>query len=926
MTDDATEHDAGPTEVTKREGVASERTRSLGHHAADSPYLDRGAPIGRYVVIDRLGEGGMGVVYTAFDPELDRKVAIKLLQAKAGGSQSTGDQAWLLREAQAMARLAHPNVVSVHDVGTLPGDRVFVAMELVDGMTLRRWLRAEERSWREVLPVLLAAGRGLAAAHEAGLVHRDFKPDNVLVGNDGRVRVMDFGLAKVRPGVESGPVPRISASELAIDAKSPLADSLTMAGTVVGTPAYMAPELYDGEAADAASDQFSFGVTLFEALFHKRPFVKEQLMPPRAAPPKAKLPETTNVPARIQRTVLRALAIDPAQRFQSMAALLDELAIDPNAGRRRALIAGAAIALSGVAVAGVVLLGPSRAQPCEGIADRLVGVWDASVKQKISAAFAATKKSYAAQAFGALERSLDGYAREWTTTAVESCRATRVRRDQTEEVLSLRQGCLDQRLLELRALTGVLAESDPRIVDSAEKIGGQLEPLAQCSNVAMLRAPGLPSPEQRVKLPTIVKHLADARANLITGRYLPTLVSAQKALDAAREINYESAAAEALILRGAALITTGNATDGAQAYEDAIWTALRGRRDDLVAGASYLYATITADVMGRTSEAQIFLELGDAAADRAGVTPVFALRRHTITGLLAAKRGDNQAAVAEHEKAFAESQRLLGPEGPGVWSDEVMFATTLTKAQLYARAAEHFEHAMALREKIVGRDHADIAVILSMLGIAYAHLGESAKAKLAYERALAVREKAYGKNNPMLLTTLNNYADTMRMAGDWPAAQALIDRAMSIAAVAPGSEHPLYHVVATSRAEIIGGSGKVAEARKLFDELIANERRLHSETLAVTLGARAELEVREHAWADAARFAEQAIGELERAGGADNSELVAPLVVLAKARIGLGARPEAKPLLERALAIGTKAGKSEAELKPTRDVLATFAP
>src|SRR5690349_17448959 len=196
-----------------------------------------GDTVGRFVVLQRLGEGGMGVVYTAYDPELDRKVAIKLLKSAEEG------HARLLREAQAMARLQHPNVIAVHDVGTLPGNRVFVAMELVAGATLRGWLKAAPRAWREVIAIMRQAGVGLAAAHDAGLVHRDFKPDNVLVGDDGRVRVMDFGLARL-----GAADPELSSGS---HDTGPLSTPLTMAGTVVGTPAYMAPELFKGTSAEA---------------------------------------------------------------------------------------------------------------------------------------------------------------------------------------------------------------------------------------------------------------------------------------------------------------------------------------------------------------------------------------------------------------------------------------------------------------------------------------------------------------------------------------------------------------------------------------------------------------------------------------------------------------------------------------------------
>ncbi|MBA2543935.1 MAG: serine/threonine protein kinase, partial [Deltaproteobacteria bacterium] len=272
-------------DLTKREGpgdrarLAHVQTKDVDIESApgvEPERLERGTALGRYIVIDVLGEGGMGVVYSAYDPELDRKVAIKLLQARpdsSAGSQGTSGQTWLLREAQAMARLSHPNVIAVHDVGTLSGHRVFIAMEQVDGVTLRVWLRDKVRPWREVIQIMTAAGTGLAAAHASGLVHRDFKPDNVLVDNNGRVRVMDFGLARLHPDETGERLDR--QSDALIEARSPLSAPLTIAGTVIGTPAYMAPEIGDGMLADARSDQFSFGVALYEALYRGRPFAKD---------------------------------------------------------------------------------------------------------------------------------------------------------------------------------------------------------------------------------------------------------------------------------------------------------------------------------------------------------------------------------------------------------------------------------------------------------------------------------------------------------------------------------------------------------------------------------------------------------------------------------------------------------------------------
>ncbi|MBL8743732.1 MAG: serine/threonine protein kinase, partial [Myxococcales bacterium] len=242
------------------EELAYQKTLAAPHTTAPSPAV--GQTIGRYRVIGRLGEGGMGAVLAAHDPELDRTVALKILHESAGDERGELRDR-LAREARAMAKLAHPNVVAVYDVGADPASgQLFVTMELVDGTTLRDWLRTP-RSSRAILDVFMAAGTGLAAAHAAGLVHRDFKPENVLVGRDGRVRVGDFGLARPPRGA--------AASD------APLSPTLTRTGAIIGTPAYMAPEQFLGEAADARSDQFAFAVALFEALRGERPFAGASL-------------------------------------------------------------------------------------------------------------------------------------------------------------------------------------------------------------------------------------------------------------------------------------------------------------------------------------------------------------------------------------------------------------------------------------------------------------------------------------------------------------------------------------------------------------------------------------------------------------------------------------------------------------------------
>ncbi|HTR56055.1 MAG TPA: protein kinase [Kofleriaceae bacterium] len=289
-----------------------------------------GDVVGRYRLIEQLGSGAMGVVFRAHDPQLDREVAIKVL------IEHTEERALrLLREAQAMAQLSHPNLVVVFDSGVDRG-RVFLAMELVAGASLRQLFDDATRTWRDRLRAVIAAGRGLAAAHDAGIVHRDFKPENVLVDRAGRIKVADFGLSRADPGM---PVERAA---IAVD--------LTATGSVLGTPAYMSPEQHGGKLADTRSDQFAFAVTAWEAIWQVRPFQGEYLALAEAiergditAPPRGR-----GVPAELERALRRGLAVDPAARFPSVTALVDALEATLRPRRSRVL----AFAVVAVLVAG----------------------------------------------------------------------------------------------------------------------------------------------------------------------------------------------------------------------------------------------------------------------------------------------------------------------------------------------------------------------------------------------------------------------------------------------------------------------------------------------------------------------------------------------------------------------------------------------
>ena len=321
----------------------------VGHSESEALTHERDpGRIGRFVVLRRLGAGGMGVVYAAYDEELDRKLAIKVVRDDTHGTQG---RTRMQREAQAMARLSHPNVVQIYEAGEFAG-QVYVAMEFVKGQNLSEWLAAEERSHEETLEVFLQAGRGLAAAHRQGLVHRDFKPDNVLVDGDGRARVLDFGLARAEIGHQDDAADSVIARIGGVQGNV-LSTELTMAGAILGTPAFMSPEQHLGMPTDARSDQFSFCVALYGALYHKSAFAGHTLIELTENVTTGKLrkpPANTKVPAAVFSALAVGMATDPNDRYPSMDTLLGELAPDVPDGRRRWAWPAALVGVSGLAV------------------------------------------------------------------------------------------------------------------------------------------------------------------------------------------------------------------------------------------------------------------------------------------------------------------------------------------------------------------------------------------------------------------------------------------------------------------------------------------------------------------------------------------------------------------------------------------------
>jgi eukaryotic-like serine/threonine-protein kinase len=481
---------------------------------ADPLELPTGTVVGRYVILGVLGRGGMGVVYKAFDPELDRPIALKLVGLRGLGRGAEDARQRLTREARALARLSHANVVAVHDVGTFEGD-VFLAMEFVPGLTLRAWLRDRAPSPREVLAVYREAGAGLAAAHRVGIVHRDFKPDNVMVGDDGRVRVLDFGLARSAIGSTVDPPTAPADREGAVERADELSP-LTRAGAVLGTPGYMAPEQDGGAEVDARTDQFSFCAALFEGLYGRLPFegtTHRELAERRLAGDFVAPPAVREIGPRVRRAILQGLSTDPAMRHRDMDALLAELARRPWATRART---GAALLV--LAAAGGAWAIASRTSQESGIAETCAAagadverIWNPKARAALVRAMTGSDHPRGAEIATRVTTALDGWTAEWRAKRVELCEMPMRRVPVTNRFVADRLQCLERRMSDVDGLIAAYSVAiSPAAVEAAIDAVAKLAPPSSCDDLVV----GNATDEQKQKWQPAMRELVQAWIDL----------------------------------------------------------------------------------------------------------------------------------------------------------------------------------------------------------------------------------------------------------------------------------------------------------------------------------------------------------------------------------------------------------------------------
>ncbi|MDC0672556.1 serine/threonine-protein kinase [Nannocystis radixulma] len=741
--------------------------------------------IGRFHVLGRLGAGAQGRVLLGYDADLNRRVAIKLLRGSGGAEERDR----MRREAQALALLSHPNVVQVYEVGEY-ADTLFLAMEYVSGSTLHAWVK--QHGLREIVGVYLQAGRGLAAAHSAGLVHRDFKPLNAMIGKDGRVRVMDFGLARGELATRSPEENTVMRSATAV-----LWSGVTEAGSLMGTPAYMAPEHWNGEAVDARTDQFAFCVALWEGVYGERPYAGKTTEDFRTAilgNRRREPPAGAKVPSWLRQLLERGMSGDPAQRWPSMAALLAELE-SGTPRRRRRFAAAAVLGVAGV-IAGSRVYDGWRAQwqadACHAAGQEVVTQWE-EARPGIQAAFVATDPDGGERTFARAAAFVDRFAADWAAARSKLCMLPHIDARWTPELVGRADECLVETRSSLESTLGRFAAIDGQAIQHAIVAASALPLPGPCIDPAYLaRQPPPPADEQlRAEVLRMRQALRQVRTLGATGRFKEGLAEIRHLVEEADTLGWRPLAALARFDAARFASDTGDLEQARSWLEEAMVLAAETGQDALLAGI----VTNLTDVVGvrqarheegvrwgKLAQAMVVAQ-GDAESTRG--TPTL-----NVLALLNLDRGQLDEAERLLQKMLEIDMRELG-------ADDLAIAGTLNNlGNVYSRrdrldeARLSYERALATFERILGPEHPDVALALGNLARVSLSRDDLDGAERYSLRALAIREQTGGPESLEAAWAQQDLGNVYLARGEVAKALELLERAAVSTAKGLGSEHP----------------------------------------------------------------------------------------------------------------------------------------
>jgi hypothetical protein len=652
--------------------------------------------VGRYRILEVLGSGAMGTVYAAFDPELDRRIAVKVIPLAQGARMS--EEAKLRDEARTLAKLNHPSVVTVHDAGVADG-QLFIAMELAKG-TLRDWLLAERRQERDIIRTFCKAGEGLAAAHREGIVHRDFKPQNVLIDAAGQPRVSDFGLAHV-VGVGDGGGGRAR----------------------VGTPAYMAPEQLRGDPVDERADQFAFSVALKEAL------VGEGGRSSKGA-------KGLHGRWRLARVLERGMSARLEQRYPSMDALLGALR---RATDRRRVWVPSIVALVLVAAVGIWAERRHLVSTCRSAPPPMAEAWNAARRASVRSAFSKTGLLDAKQSLGRVENLLASYVQDASSLAVESCLAARVQRFLPGAEWELRKQCLHRLSQDLGALAQVLEDADRSVVQGSIRAAMALEAVATCRRPSTAWASTDVDSVSRSAQADVLATLA--RGTALQRAYQPAraLVVAEQVVTRARSLGHPLFLTQGLVLKGSLEAQLSHAS-AKGTLQEAVWLAQANRLDEWAFRASLELAKALS--YEHPSEAELWTHYAESMWRR-GPSEAPDAELELQQARLSSAREDSAGAQKHLEAAL---QLIRGARGEGSAQELEVLRQMAVVSHHVGNADEVtrvLERALALSQRTFGPEHVETAQALMDLALAYR--AAPAKQVALLKRALPVLSDAFGE-------------------------------------------------------------------------------------------------------------------------------------------------------------------------------------
>ncbi|MEM9456755.1 MAG: tetratricopeptide repeat protein [Myxococcota bacterium] len=849
--------------------------------------------IGRYRVLEPIGNGGMGMVYAAYDDKLDRKIAVKILRDDQLPTEEL--RLRFLREAQALARLSHPNVVTVHEVGDNE-HQMFLAMEFVRGQNLGAWL-TQRQPTSSVIEVFAQAGRGLMAAHNAGLVHRDFKPANVMRGHDGVVKVLDFGLARpldlMVSEVTTGSIEQTDLS------------ALTVSGEVVGTPAYMSPEQHQGGEIDERSDQYSFCLALWEGLVGQRPFAQrdyDSLVRAKRLGPPSWPSAVAPVPRRVVEALRRGLASNPDDRWPSMQPLLEALHNEPRRNRWLMRSVGAGVVGLG---AGLLVLQTSAnvgPEPCSSVGEQLAGIWDSPRRAEVEVAILGIDKAYATGVWARTKQALDDYASDWTAMRTDVCEAVAATPEPSPSMLDLMAvRCLQQASNALRATVDVLANADDGVVQRAHELTADLPALSRCADAEALSADVEPPPaSEAAAVDEVRRELARSRSLVRGGRYPEALAAVDAASEHLEDVEYGPIHTDYAFHRGEALRYVGDVDAAETALEEALELGTRYGQRQVTVNTLTTLMLLVGSRDRRMDEALRYRPLAvglteDAPLDRAKVQHMVATVLH--------ERGDYPEAEIEYRSAIAKMQHELGADAPAVATMRVHLGFTLLAMGSKKDAEMEQRAGLASIEAALGPAHPNVAQARIMLGSTLADRNKLEEAVSEYRQALTIYESALGPHHRRTVGARCNLAVIFKKHGDLRQAEAELRVVLPLMEQAYGAEHLRVAALRNNYAGVLMGQGRLEEAEsQLRSSLEISVGSLPPEHLQVLFG-RINLSdnlMRQHRYEEAEAELRPAIATLERSHPPEHPALGAARSVLARLLVSSERFEEARPTAEAA--------------------------